>query len=405
MSKPEVSKVRSPIDVALLTKYLSSLNASSAPQDTTYGVEVPDFSKAELGIEQFTFGQLNPTYLLTDQHGNKYVLRRKPLPNAKLVSKSAHSIEREFFILKLIGHHNLLPNSKKVPIPKTFLLCEDELVIGYVFYMMQYVDGEQIKNPALPGIAAADKPIIRQSVIDTIAAIHLLDVQELSKYLPKKHFPQFHNLEKLKGSTYFQRQLKSLNAVAKMQLKHVDPIPDFDRICEWMQAKAPKDPSKLCLIHGDFKIDNILFDRKTRKVQAVLDWELCTVGHPLFDLGNYLQPFQMPVAFSQQIHKDGSNIGAENPESIRELKAFLVNYAKAYGPPWDANEPTNNPVDKWMVGFVFGLLRLCVITQGIAMRNKQGNASSAQAHMYGLLYPILAGLAIEHIDSMEGAKL
>lgn len=404
MAKPEVTEVRHPIDLDKFTQYLNKLTKDNFPSGSTIGVKLPNFSQSKFTIEQFAFGQSNPTYLLTDKDGERYVLRRKPSPNGKLVSKSAHAIEREFFLLKLIGHHNE-HSSRRVPIPDTYVLCEDELIIGYVFYVMQYIDGDQIKNPALPGIPEEDHSTIWQSVMDTSTAIHLLDVEKLIVYLPKQHFPQFHSLEKLKGTSYFSRQVKSLRKVAELQLKHVEPIPDFEYLCDWMLERSPKDPPKLTLIHGDFKIDNMLFDPKTKKVKAVLDWELCTVGHPLFDLGNYLQPFQMPNAFTKALYKDRSNIGQENPELIASLKAGLIQYQKSYGASlWDPKDPKNNPIDLWIVGYVFGLLRLCVISQGIAMRSKSGNASSAQAAQMGNLYPILAGLALRAIKD-DKAKL
>ena len=403
MSAPELSPVRHPIDVRSLTSYLHSLTPES--KGTTLGVNVPDFLKyKKLDIQQFKFGQSNPTYLLTDvDTGRQFVLRKKPLPNAKLVSKSAHAVEREFFMLRSIGLLNRDPESKgNVPVPEVYLLCEDESIIGYVFYLMEYINGIQIKNPEMIGVSPEDKKLYWKSIVETISAIHLLDTTKLIAELPPSHYPQFQNLDKLKKSTYFQRQVRTLSGIANLQNKVVDPIPSFQENCEWLLRRAPKDPAKLTLIHGDLKIDNVLFDPKKKVVIGVLDWELCTIGHPLFDLANFLQPFQLPNQLNKKMSGSDTTIGSENQDSIDFIYKVLGDYSKKV--TWDPQDPSNNPIDHWLLGYVFGLLRLCVITQGIAMRSKQGNASSGNAAAYGSFYPFLADLAIKGIEEYEARR-
>ncbi|KAK6453803.1 protein serine/threonine kinase activity protein [Scheffersomyces xylosifermentans] len=399
MSAPELTEVRHPIDKQNLTDYLKNVTPQST--GTTLGVRVPDFSKLEsLDIKQFKFGQSNPTYLLTDEDtGREYVLRKKPSPNKKIISKSAHAVEREFFMLRSIGLLNEDPQSKgKVPIPNVYLLCEDESIIGYVFYVMEYIKGVSIKDPGMPGIPEEDRKLYWNSIIDTISSIHLLDAEKLISNLPPAHYPQFQNLEKLKSSTYFQRQIRTLNSIANLQTKQVKPIPDFDKICDWLLKTAPRDPTKLTLIHGDCKIDNFLFDPTTKTVKGVLDWELCTIGHPLFDWANFLQPFNLPNALNTFLLKQ-TDTGKENPASLDLIYSVLGRYSEKI--TWDSNDPSNNPSDLWLVGFVFGLLRLCVISQGIAMRVKQGSASSSSAAGPAKLYPILSNLALEGIEQFE----
>lgn len=395
MAPPELSEVRLPIDLKNLAKYLATVNKSTP--GTSFGVEVPRFPDASTNydIQQFKFGQSNPTYLL--RHGSSsFVLRRKPSPNNKLVSRSAHAIEREFFLLRAIGVLNQ-DNDRKVPVPNVFLLCEDESVIGYCFYLMEFIQGEQLKNPSMPEISDEDRPYYWKSVMDTITAIHLLDGERLIAELPKSHFPQFHDLAKLKSSSYFARQIKTLSAVSRMQLAVVPEIPDFEAICKWTMENAPKDPDHLTLIHGDFKIDNVLFDPKTKSVRAVLDWELCTFGHPLFDLANFLQPFQLPNQVNLMLFRPyKTTMGKENPDSINTIYEKLRMYHQSYGKEsWENNNPTNNAPDLWLVGTVFGFLRLAVISQGIAMRVKKGSASSGEASGYAEMYPFLAALAME----------
>lgn len=402
MTTPDVTEIRSQFDIKGLETFLSNWGNN---KNVIRGPSVPKFS-APLTVKQFKFGQSNPSYYIADKTGREFVLRRKPVTNAKLVSRSAHAIEREFFILRGIGIVNQ-KSEKKVPVPDVYMLCEDESVIGYVFYLMEYINGRQIKNPSMPGFDKELSDKHWDAIMETISAIHSLDVLELIKELPASHFPQFQpeNLQKLANTSYFERQIKSLGKVEKLQSKTVPPIPNFDNICKWLLENAPNDPSKLTLVHGDFKIDNILFHPTEPKTSAVLDWELCTFGHPLFDLSNFLQPFQLPNSLNLLLYKpDKTEMGKEIPGSIETIYEKLDLYQKKLGKPWDENNPKNNAADLWLIGFVFGLMRLCVISQGIAMRLKAGNASLGQAEGAANMYPYLSKLATESIDEFNKEK-
>ncbi|KAI5962690.1 uncharacterized protein KGF55_003766 [Candida pseudojiufengensis] len=391
---PSLKDIRSPLDLDNLKSYLSKVNSSSPKTQIGFNSNIPrSFTIAK----QFTFGQSNPTYYLEDSNGSKFVLRRKPSPNAKIISKTAHAIEKEFFIINAINQLNNDVQDKDfiVPVPTVHLLCEDESIIGYVFYLMDYVEGLQIKNPSLPGFSNDDKNIYYKSIINTIVGIHKLDVEKLLSILPIEYFPQFQNIEKLKTTSYFKRQIKTLTNIHNLQSKHVDPIPNFEKLTNWFIENAPEDPSKLTLIHGDLKIDNLLFNPTTKKVCGVLDWELCTIGHPLFDLSNFFQPFQFPQQMNQLMFQDPENeMGLGNPESEQFLLEQLKNYSKLI--KWNPEDPSNDPIKLWKIGHTFGLLRLCVISQGIAMRVKQGNASSASAKQYAEMYPFLSELAVDY---------
>lgn len=403
MSQPDVTEVRNSFDTQGLERYLSNL---SNAHHTTFGLNKPNF-KLPLTIKQFKFGQSNPTYFITDANGFEFVLRRKPVANDKLVSKSAHAIEREFFMLRGIQVCNK-PRTKKVPVPDLYLLCEDESVIGFVFYLMEYVNGRQIKNPSMQGMSESDAKLHWDSIMETILSVHSLDPDTLIKELPANHFPQFQPEKMAKSSgSYFQRQIRTLSSVANLQSKVVDPIPHFDQICKWLLEKAPNDPSKKSLIHGDFKIDNVLFDVNEPKIVAVLDWELCTFGHPLFDLANFLQPFQLPNQLNLLLYKpDKTDMGIEKPGSLDSIYDKLAIYQSKLGYNWNDNDPSNNASDNWNVGFVFGLLRLCVISQGIAMRVAKGSASSGDAAGYAKLYLHLPDLALNTInDKVQDSKL
>lgn len=399
MASTGLEDVRLPFDQKGLEAYLNNLNTA---RETTFGVTTPKF-QLPLTVKQFKFGQSNPTYYLKDTNGLEFVLRRKPVPNEKLVSKSAHAIEREFFILRAIEVCNQKQNIN-VPVPNVYLLCEDESVIGYVFYLMQYVKGRQMVNPALPDIPESERKLYWDSIMQSLLAIHSLDDKILILELPKKHFPQFQPKEGEKSNassgSYFERQIKTLTAIAKGQSKVVDPIPNFDKICTWLLKNAPKDPTKRTLIHGDFKIDNLIFDQNEPKVIAILDWELCTIGHPLFDLANLLQPFLFPTKFNKMMFNTEVEFGSEFSTSRTFISKALDLYSEKLHHRWDESDPSNNPKSNYRVGIVFGFLRLCVISQGIRMREKKGNASSSQAHLFGSLYPLLSDLAMLNIKDV-----
>ncbi|OBA19492.1 hypothetical protein METBIDRAFT_46240 [Metschnikowia bicuspidata var. bicuspidata NRRL YB-4993] len=392
----EFTEIRNPIDVQALSAYLANVPASAIR-----GLDVPPFF-GPFDIKQFTFGQSNPTYLVVDGSGSKYVLRRKPMPNSKLVSKSAHAIEREFFLLKGIENCNQRADpGKKVPVPKVYFLCEDESVLGVVFYVMEYVQGRSFKEPDMREVPAARQSEYWDSIMKTISAIHSVDCSELVKQLPAKHFPQFQpdQLERANknGATYFQRQIRTLGAVEKSQSKTVDSIPGFSRLTQWVLDHSPRDPDHMTLVHGDCKIDNFLFHGEKPEVAAVLDWELCTMGHPIFDLANFLQPYTFPKSLNKAILQTAS-IGIEDPTSAQHVQTVLSLYEKFLGHKWRENDPRNNPHDLWKLGTVFGLLRLCVISQGVAMRVKRGTASSASAKAVAELYKTLSELALSFIE-------
>lgn len=338
-----------------------------------------------LSLKQFKFGQSNPTYLVEDSNGKQAVLRKKPTSNKNLISKTAHAIEREFFMLASITNINeRRPEQKRVPVANVFLLCEDEQHIDAVFYVMELVKGRIFHDPSLSPIKNADERAqVWDSVLNTAAAIHSIPSKELFDQLPERFFKKPTPNPKV---TYFSRQVKSLSKIQELQATDVDPIPHFRETSEWLLKHAPKDPEVPHLIHGDFKIDNFIFHPTEPKIIAVLDWELCTNGHPLFDLANVLQPFCMPPSLNKFFVKFDIE---ENPHLVDEVLDGYIEKAK---PDWDIKKI-------WSVGVVFGLYRVAVICQGIAQRTVRGVASSAQAHQTALLYPPVGELAFKRTTS------
>jgi len=334
-----------------------------------------------LTVKQFKFGQSNPTYMITDSRGKKSVLRKKPTSNKNLISRTAHSIEREFHMLASIKNiNNTKPKEKHVPISDVFLLCEDEDHIDAVFYVMDFVKGRIFHDPSLSVVKSEDERLqIWKSVLNTASAIHSIPSNELFDQLPTTFFKKPTPNSKV---SYFDRQVKSLSKIQELQARDVDPIPFFSEISNWLLETAPRDPKVPHLIHGDFKIDNFVFHPTEPRIIAVLDWELCTNGHPIFDLANVLQPFCMTARMNKHFSKFEIN---EDPQLIDKI---LDEYIIEANPDW-------NPKKIWTIGVVFGLYRVAVICQGIAQRVVRGVASSAEAKQTGALYPQVGELAFK----------
>lgn len=371
-----------------MEKYFSS---PTLPGGTTLGPQI-EWSPLipPLNVKQFKFGQSNPTYLVTDSKGTKAVLRKKPTSNKKLISKTAHAIEREFFMLASIKNINNEKSlgAKPVPVADVFLLCEDEQHIDAVFYVMKFVKGRIFHDPSFPTLKAdGERAKYWDSVLETAASIHSIPSDALFSQLPDRFFKKPDPNPKF---SYFERQVKSLTKIQSLQAKDVDPIPYFDEISKYLLRTAPKDPKVPSLIHGDFKIDNFVFHPTEPKIIAVLDWELCTNGHPLFDLANVLQPFCMPTS----LNKFFAKFDIEQDDEL--VKTVLDGYEEKAKPEWDIQK-------LWNTALVFGLYRVAVISQGIAQRVVRGSASSETAKVTAGMYPHVGELAFKLTKS--GSKL
>ncbi len=302
-----------------------------------------------LTLEMFKGGQSNPTYkLLTPSRS--YVMRAKPGPVAKLLP-SAHAVEREFAVMS--GLHGT-----GVPVPRMYCLCEDESVIGRAFYVMEFMQGRVLWDQALPGMSNNERGDIYNEMNRVIAALHTVKFAErgLASYG--------------KPGNYFERQIGrwSKQYVASI----TTPIPEMDKLMEWLPAHIPasaRDEAKTSIVHGDFRLDNLMFHPTEPRVLAVLDWELSTLGHPLADFSYHCMAWHIPPGSFRGI--GGLDTAALGIPSEQE-------YIRLYCERTGLATPEELKAD-WNFYLAYNLFRLAAILQGIAKRVEMGTASSAQA--------------------------
>lgn len=321
-------------DVAALSNYLDQY--------------LPGF-KGPLSVEMFKGGQSNPTYKLVTP-SKSYVMRAKPGPVVKLLP-SAHAVEREFAVMS--GLHGT-----DVPVPTMYCLCEDESVIGRAFYVMEFMQGRVMWDQSLPGMTPVERGAIYAEMNRVIAALHKVDVnkQGLSNYG--------------KPGNYFERQIGrwSKQYVASI----TQPIVEMDYLMTWLPTHIPAsalDTNKVGIVHGDFRLDNLMFHPTEPRVLAVLDWELSTLGHPYADFSYHCMSWHIPPgAFRGIGGLDLAGLGIPSEDE------YISSYCERTG----FCTPAELKAD-WNFYLAYNLFRLAAILQGIAKRVEAGTASSAQA--------------------------
>ena len=304
-------------------------------------------------VEMFKGGQSNPTYKLITP-GASYVMRAKPGPVAKLLP-SAHAIEREFAVMSgLYG--------TDVPVPRMHVLCEDESVIGRAFYVMECMQGRVLWDQSLPGMTPTERGAIYNEMNRVIAALHSVKFADrgLASYG--------------KPGNYFDRQIGrwSKQYVASI----TQPIEEMDKLMQWLPANMPasaRDESKVSIVHGDYRLDNLMFHPTEPRVVAVLDWELSTLGHPLADFSYHCMAWHIQPGQFRGI--GGLDLPALGIPSEQE-------YIRLYCERTGLATPEELAAD-WNFYLAYNLFRLAAILQGIAKRVEMGTASSAQAKASG----------------------
>jgi len=302
-----------------------------------------------LKVEMFKGGQSNPTYkLVTPQRA--YVMRAKPGPVAKLLP-SAHAIEREFRVMSAL-------HGTGVPVARMHALCEDESVIGRAFYVMECVEGRVLWDQSLPDMTPGQRGAIYDEMNRVMAALHT--VKPLDIGLDGYGKP----------GNYFERQIGRWSK--QYQASITQPIDAMDRLMEWLPKNVPamaRDESMLSVVHGDYRLDNLMFHPSEPRVLAVLDWELSTLGHPLADFSYHCMSWHIPP-------------GAFRGIAGLDLKALGIpaeaDYIALYCERTGFAQPDQLKAD-WNFYLAYNMFRLAAILQGIAKRVEAGTASSAQA--------------------------
>jgi aminoglycoside phosphotransferase (APT) family kinase protein len=301
-----------------------------------------DGFRGPLAVRQFKGGQSNPTYLLTAESG-RYVLRRKP--PGKLL-KSAHAVDREFRIISALY-------SEGFPVPRPHLLCEDEAVIGTAFFVMEFVDGRIFWDLDLPGLEPAERAAIYENVNATIAKLHNYDYAAMG-------------LEDFgRPGNYFARQISRWTG--QYRASETATVEAMNALIEWLPENIPPDDSA-SIVHGDFRLDNMIVHLTEPRVIAVLDWELSTIGHPLADFTYHLMTWQMPPLGIGSVGLAGKPL---ERLGIPDEEAYLKKYCDRTGR--DAGIADRNFYS------AFNFFRLAAILQGIAGRVRDGTAASAHA--------------------------
>ncbi|MGB7285324.1 MAG: phosphotransferase [Salaquimonas sp.] len=322
-------------------------------------------------IKKFEGGQSNPTFLIKAQSG-KYVLRAKP-PGELL--KSAHQVDREYRVMKALAN-------TAVPVPKVFALSDEDSPIGRMFFVMEFLDGHIFWDPALPEVheyhgekAPERRALIYDRMNIALAALHNVDVNAVG-------LSDFG-----KPGSYFERQVDRWSK--QYAASEVDENKDIHRLIKWLGNHMPADDGQVSLVHGDYRLDNMVFSHDAHNVIGVLDWELSTLGHPLADLAYQCMQWRLP-------HQGGfRGLGGldRTPLGLPSERDYVASYCK---------RRNIGEIDNWHFYVAFCFFRLAAILQGVYKRSLDGNASNPEkAKQYGVAVPILGHLAMEMIDKGE----
>jgi aminoglycoside phosphotransferase (APT) family kinase protein len=333
------------IDVTKLSEYLRS--------------HIPAFRGA-IELMQFQGGQSNPTFGVTSE-SHRLVLRRKPVG---ALLQSAHAVEREYRIIT-----NL--RNSVVPVPKTWCLCEDPSVLGTAFYVMDWVDGRILWDPTLPGLGSTERAAMFDEMNRVIAALHNIS-------------PDSVGLEDYgRPGNYIARQLDRW--IKQYRVSTAEPTDAIEKLIEWLPQNIPE-TTGVSLVHGDYRLDNLIFHPTAARVLAVLDWELSTLGDPLADFAYHSMIWQIPKRLFRGLKGVDINALGIPPQSD-----YVYTYCRRTG------RTGINP-DDWRFYTAYNLFRLSAIMQGIAGRANEGTAISEQALTIAANANAIAELGLQEIQ-------
>jgi aminoglycoside phosphotransferase (APT) family kinase protein len=320
--------------------------------------------------QQFKGGQSNPTYWIGFEGGEagaqELALRKKP-PGQLL--PSAHAVEREYRIMRALADTG-------VPVPRALALCEDASVIGTPFFVMRYVPGRIFWDPLLPELKEpAERRALYEELVRALSALHMVDPAAVG----------LGDYGKVGG--YVERQVQRWSK--QYEASRTGEVPAMDALTAWLARNVPK-RDETTLIHGDYRLDNIIFspEGEPPRALAIIDWELSTLGHPISDLA------YLCMAYYMAMPGRGSLVGADLPAlGIPSESELVERYCKLTG---------RGEIEDWPYFMAFGIFRLAAIAQGVYKRSLQGNASSESAGMYGAAVQMLAELGCRVADIQPG---
>jgi aminoglycoside phosphotransferase (APT) family kinase protein len=317
--------------------------------------------RGPLQVEQFRGGQSNPTFKLTTP-GRVYVLRRKP--PGKLLP-SAHAVDREYRVMTALA-------GTGVPVAHCHALCTDESVIGTIFYLIDYVEGRIFWDPRLPGMTPGERNAIFDEMNRVLAALHCVNFTAVG-------LSDFG-----RPGNYFARQIDRWGR--QYRASETEKIEAMDRLIEWLPAHIPEG-ERTSIVHGDYRLDNMIFHPSEPHVLAVLDWELSTLGDPMADLAYHMMAWRLSADEFRGLR--GSDLAALG---IPDERTYLEMYLER------ADEPRRPSEAEWSFYMAYNMFRLAAILQGIMARAVAGNAASERALLAGRQARPLAELGWKQVE-------
>ena len=302
--------------------------------------------EGKLSVSQFGQGQSNPTFLL-GSGDREWVLRKKP--PGKLLP-SAHAVDREYRVIKAL-------QDTEVPVPQTCLLCEDDTIIGTPFYVMKRAEGRIFRNPSAPEVSSAEeRAAIFGAMNDSLAKLHQVDLKAVG-------------LEDFgKSGNYMSRQVGRWTK--QYEASKTDEIESMESLIKWLLENIPDDETT-AIVHGDYRLENMVIHPTEPRVVAILDWELCTLGHPLADLAFNCLAYHLPAGKGENLGLVGLDLEALGIPSEAD-------YVDAY-----CRRAGRGPIPNWNFFLAFSIFRVAAIRQGVYKRGLDGIASSAMAESFG----------------------